>query len=239
MKRNLSLFLATLTLSTLVTSSIPTYAYEPNIIDTTETSSSDSSLETNELAENPYSSFIDETYYNITTDYLNGIIDKLTKLPASGSVCIDYLSEEILLHRAILFASHNIQGYTSNPELIDIIDDIVDNYTGELKEMREELNKLIENAKNTKDLKEDTEYHKNFKVIADKLSKEISKIPTNESNELTYIKQINAILQASHDIALLDNKCAKSELVKEISKNETTNTQAYISRLKTLQSALK
>lgn len=239
MKRNLSLFLATLTLSTLVTSSIPTYAYEPNIIDTTETSSSDSSLETNELAENPYSSFIDETYYNITTDYLNGIIDKLTKLPASGSVCIDYLSEEILLHRAILFASHNIQGYTSNPELIDIIDDIVDNYTGELKEMREELNKLIENAKNTKDLKEDTEYHKNFKVIADKLSKEISKIPTNESNELTYIKQINAILQASHDIALLDNKCAKSELVKEIAKNEVTNTQAYISRLKTIQSALK
>lgn len=86
MKRNLSLFLATLTLSTLVTSSIPTYAYEPNIIDTTETSSSDSSLETNELAENPYSSFIDETYYNITTDYLNGIIDKLTKLPASAEL---------------------------------------------------------------------------------------------------------------------------------------------------------
>lgn len=50
MKRNLSLFLATLTLSTLVTSSIPTYAYEPNIIDTTETSSSDSSLETNEVS---------------------------------------------------------------------------------------------------------------------------------------------------------------------------------------------
>ena len=225
MKRNLSLFLATLTLSTLVTSSIPTYAYEPNIIDTTETSSSDSSLETNELAENPYSSFIDETYYNITTDYLNGIIDKLTKLPASGSVCIDYLSEEILLHRAIL--------------LIDIIDDIVDNYTGELKEMREELNKLIENAKNTKDLKEDTEYHKNFKVIADKLSKEISKIPTNESNELTYIKQINAILQASHDIALLDNKCAKSELVKEIAKVTITNTEEYMSRLKTLEQALK
>ena len=221
MKRNLSLFLATLTLSTLVTSSIPTYAYEPNIIDTTETSSSDSSLETNELAENPYSSFIDETYYNITTDYLNGIIDKLTKLPASGSVCIDYLSEEILLHRAILFASHNIQGYTSNPELIDII------------------NKLIENAKNTKDLKEDTEYHKNFKVIADKLSKEISKIPTNESNELTYIKQINAILQASHDIALLDNKCAKSELVKEIAKVTITNTEEYMSRLKTLEQALK
>lgn len=239
MKRNLSLFLATLTLSTLVTSSIPTYAYEPNIIDTTETSSSDSSLETNELAENPYSSFIDETYYNITTDYLNGIIDKLTKLPASGSVCIDYLSEEILLHRAILFANHNIQGYTSNPELIDIIDDIVDNYTGELKEMREELNKLIENAKNTKDLKEDTEYHKNFKVIADKLSKEISKIPTNESNELTYIKQINAILQASHDIALLDNKCAKSELVKEIAKVTITNTEEYMSRLKTLEQALK
>ena len=239
MKKNLNLFLATLTLSTLVTSSIPTYAYEPNHIDITETSTSDNSLETNELAENPYSSFIDDPYYNITTDYLNGIIDKLTKLPASGSVCIDYLAEEILLHRAILFTSHNIQGYTSNPELIDIIDDIMDNYTGELKEMREELNKLIENAKNTKDLKEDTEYHKNYKIIADKLSKEISKIPANESNELTYIKEINALLQASHDIALLDNKCAKNELVKEIAKVTITNTEEYMSRLKTLEQSLK
>ena len=189
--------------------------------------------------ENPYSQFIDDPYYELTQDHINGIVSQLSNLPSSGSVCIDYLGEEILLHRAILFATHNIESYSSNPELIDIIDDIVDNYTGELKEMREELNKLIENAKNTKDLKEDTEYHKNFKVIADKLSKEISKIPTNESNELTYIKQINALLQASHDIALLDNKCAKSELVKEIAKVTITNTEEYMSRLKTLEQALK
>ena len=138
--------------------------------------------------ENPYSQFIDDPYYEVTHDYINGIVSKLSNLPASGSVCIDYLGEEILLHRAILFATHNIESYSSNPELTDISDDIIDNYTGELKEMR--------------------------------------------------IEAI-ALLQASHDISALDNKCAKSELVKEISKNETTNTQAYISRLKTLQSALK
>lgn len=239
MKKNLSLFLATLTLSTIITSSIPTYAYEPNDMGTTESSSSDASLETHELAENPYSSFIDDPYHTITTDYLNGIIDKLTKLPASGNACIDYLSEEILLHRAILFTSHNIQGYTSNPELIDIIDDIMENYTGELKEMRVELNKLIENAKNSKNLKEDAEYYKNYKVIADKLSKELSKIPANDSNELTYIKQVNALLQASHDIALLDNKCTKNELVKKIAKITVTNTEEYMSRLKTLEQSLK
>ena len=80
--------------------------------------------------ENPYSQFIDDPYYEVTHDYINGIVSKLSNLPASGSVCIDYLGEEILLHRAILFATHNIESYSSNPELTDISDDIIDNYTG-------------------------------------------------------------------------------------------------------------
>lgn len=190
--------------------------------------------------ENPYSQFIDDPYYEVTSDYINGIVSKLSKLPSSGSVCIDYLGEEILLHRAILFATHNIESYSSNPELIDIVDDIIDNYTGELKEMRIELSRLIDTyGKSKEQFKEDTEYIKQYKVIIDKLQKDLAAVKASDSNEISYINQAIALLQASHDISALDNKCAKSELVKEISKNETTNTQAYISRLKTLQSALK
>ena len=190
--------------------------------------------------ENPYSQFIDDPYYEVTSDYINGIVSKLSNLPASGSVCIDYLGEEILLHRAILFATHNIESYSSNPELTDISDDIIDNYTGELKEMRIELSRLIDTyGKSKEQFKEDTEYIKQYKVIIDKLQKDLAAVKASDSNEISYINQAIALLQASHDISALDNKCAKSELVKEISKNETTNTQAYISRLKTLQSALK
>ena len=190
--------------------------------------------------ENPYSQFIDDPYYEVTSDYINGIVSKLSKLPSSGSVCIDYLGEEILLHRAILFATHNIESYSSNPELIDISEDIIDNYTGELKEMRIELSRLIDTyGKSKEQFKEDTEYIKQYKVIIDKLQKDLAAVKASDSNEISYINQAIALLQASHDISALDNKCAKSELVKEISKNETTNTQAYISRLKTLQSALK
>ena len=190
--------------------------------------------------ENPYSQFIDDPYYEVTSDYINGIVSKLSKLPSSGSVCIDYLGEEILLHRAILFATHNIESYSSNPELIDIVDDIIDNYTGELKEMRIELSRLIDTyGKSKEQFKEDTEYIKQYKVIIDKLQKDLAAVKASDSNEISYINQAIALLQASHDISALDNKCVKSELVKEISKNETTNTQAYISRLKTLQSALK
>ena len=190
--------------------------------------------------ENPYSQFIDDPYYEVTSDYINGIVSKLSKLPSSGSVCIDYLGEEILLHRAILFATHNIESYSSNPELIDIVDDIIDNYTGELKEMRIELSRLIDTyGKSKEQFKEDTEYIKQYKVIIDKLQKDLAAVKASDSNEISYINQAIALLQASHDISALDNKCAKSALVKEISKNETTNTQAYISRLKTLQSALK
>lgn len=190
--------------------------------------------------ENPYSQFIDDPYYEVTHDYINGIVSKLSNLPASGSVCINYLGEEILLHRAILFATNNIESYSSNPELIDISDDIIDNYTGELKELRIELSKLIDTyGKNKEKFKEDAEYIKQYKVIIDKLQKDLSAISPSESNEMTYIKQVISLLQASHDISALDNKCAKSELVKEISKNEVTNTEAYISRLKILESALK
>ena len=190
--------------------------------------------------ENPYSQFIDDPYYEVTHNYINEIASKLSKLPSSGSVCIDYLGEEILLHRAILFATHTIESYSSNPELTDISDEIIDNYTGELKEMRIELSRLIDTyGKSKEQFKEDTEYIKQYKVIIDRLQKDLAEVKGSDSNEISYIKQAIALLQASHDISVLDNKCAKSELVKKISKNETTNTEAYISRLKTLQSALK
>ena len=78
-----------------------------------------------------------------------------------------------------------------------------------------------------------------YKVIIDKLQKDLSAISPSESNEMTYIKQVISLLQASHDISSIDNKCVKSEVVKKTSKNEITNTEAYISRLKTLESTLK
>lgn len=219
MKKIICFFLATLSLVSMLLCSIPVSA---------------------SCIENPYSQFIDDPYYEVTSDYITGIVTKLSKLSASGSTCIDYLAEEILLHRAILFATHNIESYSNNPELTDISDDIIDNYTGEIKEMRIELSKIIDNlSKNNEQLKDDAEYIKEYKLIIDKLQKELSEIKTSDSNELVYIKQAIALLQASYNISSLDNKCAKSELVKEIAKNEVTNTQSYISRLKTLEAALK
>lgn len=219
MKKIISFLLAVLTLLSMILCNLPVSAA---------------------CIENPYSKFIDDPYYEITHDYINGIVSKLSNLPSSGSVCIDYLSEEILLHRAILFATHNIESYSSNPELTDISDDIIDTYTGELKEMRIELSRLIDTyGKSKEQFKEDTEYIKQYKVIIDKLQKDLAEVKTSDSNEISYIKQAIALLQASHDISALDNKCTKSELVKEISKNEVTNTQSYISRLKTLESAFK
>lgn len=190
--------------------------------------------------ENPYSQFIDDPYYKVTSNYLNEIVDKLSNLKSSGNTCIDYLGEEILLHRAILFSTNNIQSYSSNPELNDIADDMLDNYTGELREMRDELAGLINNYnKDKKEVKEKNNYIKDYGVIIDKLKKELSQISTSDSNEIAYIKQAVAILQASYDISSIDNNCVKSPVAKEIAKNEINNTQAYISRLKTLENSLK
>ena len=190
--------------------------------------------------ENPYSQFIDDPYYKVTSNYLNEIVDKLSNLKSSGNTCIDYLGEEILLHRAILFSTNNIQSYSSNPELNDIADDMLDNYTGELREMRDELAGLINNySKHKKKVKENNNYIKDYGVIIDKLKKELSQISTSDSNEIVYIKQAVAILQASYDISSINNNCVESPVAKEIAKNEINNTQAYISRLKTLENSLK
>lgn len=190
--------------------------------------------------ENPYSQFIDDPYYKVTSNYLNEIVDKLSNLKSSGNTCIDYLGEEILLHRAILFSTNNIQSYSSNPELNDIADDMLDNYTGELREMRDELAGLINNYnEDKKEVKEKNNYIKDYGVIIDKLKKELSQISTSDSNEIAYIKQAVAILQASYDISSINNNCVESPVAKEIAKNEINNTQAYISRLKTLENSLK
>lgn len=190
--------------------------------------------------ENPYSQFIDDPYYDITSDFIDKIVDKLSKLPASGNVSIDYLIEEILLHRAILFSSNNISSYSKNPELIDITDDIIDNYTGELREMRIELARIIDTySKKEKLPDKDANYIKQYKVIINELSKKLSEISKDDSNEKTYIKQAIALLQASHDISSINDNFDESPLVKKISENEVTNTESYISRLKTLETAIK
>ena len=188
--------------------------------------------------ENPYSKFISDSYYEVSSDYITGITDKLENLHGSGSVCIDYLAEEILLHRGILFASHTIESYTQNPELIDIIDDIMDNYSGELREMRIELTSLIDEAsKNKGQFKEDTEYVKQYKIAINKLNKALSQIKSKNNSELDYIKQTIALLEASKEISLINNECATSELVKKIATNTIENSTNYISRLKTLETA--
>ena len=66
-----------------------------------------------------------------------------------------------------------------------------------------------------------------------------SKISSKDSNDLTYIKEVLILLQASHDIADIDSICTNNDLVSKISKNSLTNTSGYISRLTTLKNSIK
>ena len=66
-----------------------------------------------------------------------------------------------------------------------------------------------------------------------------SKISSKDSNDLTYIKEVLILLQASHDIANIDSICTNNDLVSKISKNSLTNTSGYISRLTTLKNSIK
>ena len=214
MKKHLSLLLSILILTIILFNNLSVYAFSSYTTDPIDTSTLNDLTQITEVSEDPYSAFIDDSYYNITNDYLTTIINKLSSLPPSGNPCIDYLGEEILLHRAILFTSHIIQGYTSNPELID-------------------------NSKKNNSSKFDDSYYKEFNPIANKLSTDFSKISSKDSNDLTYIKEVLILLQASHDIADIDSICTNNDLVSKISKNSLTNTSGYISRLTTLKNSIK
>ena len=222
MKKHLSLLLSILILTIILFNNLSVYAFSSYTTDPIDTSTLNDLTQITEVSEDPYSAFIDDSYYNITNDYLTTIINKLSSLPPSGNPCIDYLGEEILLHRAILFTSHIIQGYTSK-----------------LKEMRIELAKLIDNSKKNNSSKFDDSYYKEFNPIANKLSTDFSKISSKDSNDLTYIKEVLILLQASHDIADIDSICTNNDLVSKISKNSLTNTSGYISRLTTLKNSIK
>ena len=128
------------------------------------------------ITENPYSQFIDDPYYENSFDAINGIKDRLSNLPASKIVSIDFLSQEILLHRMSLLISTIIQSYSSNPELIEIAEDILDDYPGEIREMREVLNKLINSSEVKEASTNDTEYMKEYKNVITQVNKELSGI---------------------------------------------------------------
>lgn len=189
--------------------------------------------------EDPYANYIDDPYTEVTGDYIKGLTDRLINFKPSGDVCVDYLYQEILLHRALLFTAYNIEQFTQNPELLDIADDIDEYYLGELRELRNSLPNIIKQLKAENLKNDDTAYMKDYKDVIDNMNKELSSINSNESAESTYIKQSIALLEAIDSLSKNSLKYSKNTLTKDISDSIVKNTSTYIARLQTLQKSLK
>lgn len=217
-KKFLSLFLASLTLLSILSNSI---------------------LVSAKSFEDPYSKYMVDSYIETTNDYIYGLADRLIKFTPSKDVCVDFLYQEILLHRALLFTTSNIESFTKNPELLDITDDISDYYSGELKEMREALTNLITLLKTTDFKNDDTAYMKDYKAVIDKMVSELSTTNAKESDEATYLKQSLAILDAIYSLAENSLKYSKNTLTKEIAESIIKNTDTYINSLQALQKTIK
>lgn len=216
--KKLSLFLAALSLFSMLSNSISTYA---------------------QYSEDPYSKYVDDPYIETTKDFIGGLTYRLSKFTPSKDVAVDFLYQEILLHRALLFATYSIEEYTRNPELLDITDDITDFYSGEIKEIRETLSKITGLLKTTDLKNDDTAYIKDYKSVIAKMSDELSSTTPKESAEETYIKQSLALLEAIYSLAENSVKYSKNTLTKDISESIIKNTSSYINRLQTLQKSIK
>lgn len=216
--RKLCAFLAIFTLTYVFISNLPTSA---------------------QTIEDPYANYIDDPYTEVTGDYIKGLTDRLNNFKPSGDVSIDYLYQEILLHRALLFTAYSIKQFTQNPELLDIADDIDEYYLGELRELRNSLPYVINQIKAENLKNDDTAYMKDYKDVINKMNKELSSINSNENTESTYIKQNIALLEAIELLSKNSLKYSNNTLTKNISDSIVKNTPTYTTILQTLQKSLK
>ena len=81
MKKHLSLLLSILILTIILFNNLSVYAFSSYTTDPIDTSTLNDLTQITEVSEDPYSAFIDDSYYNITNDYLTTIINKLSSLP--------------------------------------------------------------------------------------------------------------------------------------------------------------
>lgn len=187
--------------------------------------------------EDPYSQFVDDPYYENTSDTITGIVNQLKNLPASGNVNIDFLAEEILLHKIVVNTSAVVTGYVKNSEISNYTSDAIDGYSGQLREMRILLSDLLSNKDKIDKSNTDKEYMADAKAIIDTLSKELNSINPDDEVEIIYLKQNMATLKAANALAQNEVKYSKNKITSEISDNIIKFTTTDLSRLSTIEKA--
>lgn len=146
--------------------------------------------------------------------HITDLKDEFSILTSSGINDVDFLNSEIAVLRTTIYISALIQSYITDEQLIDLAEEIVQQNSGIIRESRILIDKLSISEKSNSTNNEN--YVKSSKEITDALFTNLSKINPDESDSLTYINQVQYLIEASKSLANLINKSTENNIIKEM-----------------------
>ena len=153
--------------------------------------------------------------------HITDLKDEFSILTSSGINDVDFLNSEIAVLRTTIYISALIQSYITDEQLIDLAEEIVQQNSGIIRESRILIDKLSISEKSNSTNNEN--YVKSSKEITDALFTNLSKIKPDESDSLTYINQVQYLIEASKSLANLINKSTENNIIKEMAEDIINN----------------
>lgn len=169
--------------------------------------------------------------------HITDLKDEFSILTSSGINDVDFLNSEIAVLRTTIYISALIQSYITDEQLIDLAEEIVQQNSGIIRESRILIDKLSISEKSNSTNNEN--YVKSSKEITDALFTNLSKINPDESDSLTYINQIQYLIEASKSLAKLINESTKDNIIKEMSQDIINNADSNLETITEIKPAIK
>lgn len=160
-------------------------------------------------------------YKDRATVHIADLKDEFSILTSSGINDVDFLNSEIAVLRTTIYISALIQSYITDEQLIDLAEEIIQENSGIIRESRILIDKLSVSEKSNATNNEN--YVKASKEITDALFTNLSKINPDESDSLTYINQVQYLIEASKSLANLINKSTQNNIIKEMAEDIINN----------------
>ncbi|MCQ2969690.1 MAG: hypothetical protein MJ191_06205 [Clostridium sp.] len=178
-----------------------------------------------------------DSYKNRATVHIQDLKDEFSILTSSGIDNVDFLTSEIAVLRTAIYISALIQSYIDNEQLIDLASEIVQENSGIMRESRILKDKLCGAEKPNTNNSEN--YIKEAKEITNTLFTNLDKINSDESDSLSYINQVQYLIEASKSLANLINKSTKDSIIKEISQDIINNADNNLETITEIKPVLK
>ena len=164
---------------------------------------------------------VKDSYKDRASVHIEDLKGEFSILTSSGINDVDFLNSEIAVLRTTIYISALIQSYITDEQLIDLAEEIVQENSGVIRESRILIDKLSTSKKS--DAAASEKYTKASKEITDTLFNNLNKINPDESDSLTYINQVQYLIEASKSLANLINKSTENNIIKEMAENIINN----------------